>query len=85
MKITAPAGKVVVVLDAAESITENGLIIPEAARKPSTEATVVASGHPDVASGDRVILSGEYAGSAFTVDDVEYVAVVPEEILAVIG
>lgn len=85
-KITAVTGKAVVTLKPSEELSKYGLYIPETVRKaPSIEAHVVASQIPDVAVGDLVLLSGEYAGSMFTIDGVEYVTVVTEEVLAVLG
>jgi co-chaperonin GroES (HSP10) len=80
----AVPGKVVVVLKEAEALTSTGLFIPEAARKPSTEATVVSSGVADVQEHDVVLLSSEYAGASFSIDGKDYVTVVAEEILGII-
>lgn len=83
--LKAVEGKAVVKLFEPESITSFGLIIPESLRKPSTRATVIASGVEGVLEGDEVLLSGEYAGSSFKYEGVDYVTVVGEEILGVIG
>jgi co-chaperonin GroES (HSP10) len=83
-KLKAVSGHVIVSLKAAESTTSNGLVIPENFRKNSTEAVVVDSAYEGVEKGDTVLLSGEWAGSGFTVGGVEYVAVIAEEILAVL-
>lgn len=82
--LIAPEGKAIVKIDAPESITSTGIIIPESARENSDHATVVDSKVQDVEAGDRVLLSGKYAGSSFDIDGVEYVTVLAEEILAVI-
>lgn len=74
-------GKVIVVLDTPEETTDSGIFIPETARKSSTEAVVVASGHPDLTTGDKVLLAGEYVGASFTLSGVEYITVLVEEIL----
>lgn len=81
--ITAPAGKAVVRIQTVAEQSATGFLLQE--KKTSDRARVVASGVPDVAEGDLVLLSGEYAGSSFKVDGADYVTVVAEEILAVLG
>lgn len=82
--LVAVEGKAIVKLLPSESITEFGLIIPESSRKPSTHAIVVASKVADVAPGDEIILSGEYAGASFKYEGVEHITVLAEEILGVV-
>jgi co-chaperonin GroES (HSP10) len=84
-QIIAPAAKAVVTLNPVEEVSAGGLFIVESAREKATEATVVASNIDGVSEGDTIILSGPYAGAGYEVDGVEYVTVVTDEILAVVG
>jgi chaperonin GroES len=72
-----------------------GIIIPDTAKEKPQEAEVVAVGPGkldddgqrmpmDVKSGDRVLI-GKYSGSEIKLDDVEYVIVREDEILAVLA
>lgn len=84
-KLIAPTGKAILKMDTPEETFSNGLVVPDSAKKNSTRAIVVDSKIPDVEAGDRVVTSGEYAGASFSIDGEEYVVVVAEELLAVIG
>ena len=72
-----------------------GIIIPDTAKEKPQEAEVVAVGPGkinddgkrspmDVKAGDRILV-GKYSGSEIKLDDVEYVILREDEILAVIG
>jgi chaperonin GroES len=72
-----------------------GIIIPDTAKEKPQEAEVVAVGPGkiqedgsrapmDVKQGDRVLI-GKYSGSEIKIDDVEYVILREDEILAVVG
>jgi chaperonin GroES len=72
-----------------------GIIIPDTAKEKPQEAEVVAVGPGkiqedgsrapmDVKKGDRVLI-GKYSGSEIKIDDVEYVILREDEILAVVG
>ena len=73
---------------------KGGIIIPDTAKEKPMEGEVIAVGPGkiqddgkrspmDVKAGDR-ILFGKYAGSEIKIDDVEYVIMREEEILAVL-
>lgn len=81
--LIAPEGTAIVTIKPAEATYENGLIVANAA-KISDRAIVVASSIPDVEVADTVLLSGEYAGSSFTLDGKELVAVTAAEVIAVV-
>jgi co-chaperonin GroES (HSP10) len=83
--ITPIAGKAVVQLIEPETTSKAGLFLLEDTREKPTEAVVVSSGLPDVEPGDKVLLSGPYAGAQYVVDDVVYITVVQDEVLAVIS
>ena len=72
-----------------------GIIIPDTAKEKPQEAEIVAVGPGkvqddgsrapmDVSAGDRVLV-GKYSGSEIKIDDVEYIILREDEILAVIG
>jgi chaperonin GroES len=75
--------------------TAGGIIIPDTAKEKPQDAEVVAVGPGkinddgkrspmDVKAGDRILI-GKYSGSEIKLDDVEYVILREDEILAVIG
>ena len=82
--LQAPAGKAIVVLEIQDEVASSGFIVATN-RKTSDRGRVVSSQVADVAEGDLVLLSGEYAGSSFKLDGKTYITVVTEEILAVLG
>lgn len=72
-----------------------GIIIPDSAKEKPLEAEVIAIGPGKkndsgevsaltVAVGDRVLV-GKYAGTEVKIDDVEYIILREDEILAVLG
>jgi chaperonin GroES len=79
----------------AEETTVGGIIIPDAAKEKPTKGEVLAvgegkaldNGHlraPKVKAGDKVIY-GQYAGSAYKQDGVEYKIIREDDILAIVG
>jgi len=73
---------------------KGGIIIPDTAKEKSQEGEVIAVGDGkrtkdgkiipiDVKVGDR-ILFGKYSGTDIRIDDVDYVIVREEEVLAVL-
>lgn len=72
-----------------------GIIIPDTAKEKPQEAEIIAVGPGkiqddgsrapmDVSAGDRVLV-GKYSGSEIKIDDVEYIILREDEILAVVG
>jgi chaperonin GroES len=72
-----------------------GIIIPDTAKEKPQEAEVIAVGPGkltdegkrspmDVQTGDRILM-GKYSGSEIKLDDIDYVILREDEILAVIG
>jgi chaperonin GroES len=72
-----------------------GIIIPDTAKEKPQEAEVIAVGPGklledgkrspmDVKTGDRVLM-GKYSGSEIKLNDLDYVILREEEILAVVG
>jgi chaperonin GroES len=80
----------------AEETTVGGIIIPDAAKEKPTKGEVIAVGEgkfidatggvraPKVKAGDKVIY-GQYAGSAYKQDGVEYKIIREDDILAIVG
>lgn len=80
----------------AEEMTVGGIIIPDAAKEKPTKGEVVAVGEgkfvdatgglraPKVKAGDKVIY-GQYAGSAYKHEGVEYKVIKEDDILAIVG
>jgi chaperonin GroES len=80
-------------IDAVEE-TRGGIIIPDNAREKSQEAEVVATGPGklldngirapiNIKVGARILL-GKYAGTEVKIDDVEYVIIRADDVLAVV-
>ncbi len=78
-----------------EEQVRGGIIIPDTAKEKPQEAEVVAVGPGklnedgkrspmDVKKGDRILV-GKYSGSEVKIDEVDYVIVREDEILAVLG
>ena len=72
-----------------------GIIIPDTAKEKPQEAEVVAVGPGkltdegkrtplEVQVGDRILM-GKYSGSEIKIDDMDYVIVREDEILAIVG
>ncbi len=79
----------------AEEQVRGGIIIPDSAKEKPQEAKVFAVGPGklqddgkrsamDVKKNDRVLI-GKYSGTDIKIDDVEYVIVREDEILAVLS
>lgn len=81
-------------VEAAEEV-KGGIIIPDSAKEKPLEATVIALGTGktdkdgksvafDVKVGDTVLI-GKYAGTEVKVNDIAYILLREEEILAIVG
>ena len=79
----------------AEELSAGGIVIPDNAKEKPTKGEVLAVGEgkaldngsvraPKVKVGDKVIY-GQYAGSAYKLDGVEYKIVREDDILAIVG
>ncbi|AXI84028.1 co-chaperone GroES [Xylella taiwanensis] len=79
----------------ADEISPGGIVIPDSAKEKSTKGEVVAVGTgkpldngnvrtPCVKAGDKVIY-GQYAGSTYKAEGVEYKVLREDDILAVIN
>jgi chaperonin GroES len=94
MKIRPLHDRIVVKRKAEEERTAGGLYIPESAKERPVEAEVVAVGNGKLLedgtlrplglkAGDK-ILFGKYAGNEIKLDDVEYLIMREDDVLAVI-
>lgn len=71
----------------AEETTKSGIVLPGQTKEKPQEATIVAVGKDvkeELKAGDTVIYS-KYAGTNVKVDDVEYIIVKEEDVLAVLA
>jgi chaperonin GroES len=73
---------------------KGGIIIPDTAKEKPQEGEVIAVGAGKIEKGERVpmdvkagdrILFGKYSGTEIKLDDVEYLILREEEILAKLG
>ncbi len=78
-----------------KELVKGGIIIPDTAKEKPMEGEVIAVGSGkvmddgkrsamDVKTGDR-ILFGKYSGTEIRIDDVDYLIMREDEILAVLG
>ena len=95
MKLHPLHDRVIVKRLESETKTPGGIVIPDTAKEKPMKGEVIAVGKGqilkdgsvrplDVKVGDKVLI-GKYAGSEFKMDDVEYVAVKEDEIIAILG
>jgi len=79
----------------ADEVTAGGIVIPDTAKEKSTKGEVIAIGGgkaldngtlraPLVKVGDKVIY-GQYAGSSYKQDGVEYKVIKEDDILAILA
>jgi len=79
----------------ADEVSAGGIVIPDNAKEKPTKGEVLAVGEgkaldngsvraPKVKVGDQVIY-GQYSGSAYKLDGVEYKIVREDDILAIVG
>jgi chaperonin GroES len=78
-----------------KEVVKGGIIIPDTAKEKPMEGEVIAVGEGkvlddgkrskmDVKKGDR-ILFGKYSGTEIKIDDVDYIIMREDEILAILG
>ena len=95
MSIRPLHDRVVVKPIEAEEVSAGGILIPDSAKEKSTKGEVVAVGPgkpldngsvraPALKVGDKVIY-GQYSGSSYKLEGVEYKIVREDDILAVLG
>lgn len=86
--------RIVVQRDEAEETTAGGIVLPQSAKEKPARGVVVAVGSgkllddgsrsaPQLQSGDKVLFTS-YAGETVEIDDVEYLLMREDDVLAVI-
>ncbi len=94
MKIQPLSDRILVQRLEAEETKKGGIIIPETAQEKPMEAKVIELGTGkvtdegkkiefEVKKGDRVLI-GKYSGTEVKVDDVEYLILGQDDVLAII-
>jgi chaperonin GroES len=94
-KMKPLADRVIVKPLEAKEVKKGGIIIPDTAKEKPMEGEVMAVGPGkvaengtripmDVKAGDKV-LYGKYSGTEVKIDDVEYLIMHAEDIMAIIG
>ena len=95
MKIRPLHDRILVTRVAEQEVGRGGIIIPDTAKEKPQEGMVVSVGNGkvnddgkrialDVQGGDR-FLFGKYSGNEVTIDNVEYVIMREEDVLAVLA
>lgn len=93
MKLVPLGDRVVLKQLVAEETTKSGIVLPGQAKEKPQQAEVIAVGpggvvdgkeiKMEVKTGDKVIYS-KYAGTEVKIDDVEYIIVKQNDILAIV-
>ncbi|TWT66590.1 co-chaperone GroES [Allorhodopirellula solitaria] len=87
--------RIVIQREERESTTAGGIVLPDSAQEKPARGTVIALGTgkqlddgsrapSQLNAGDRVLFSS-YAGETIEIDDVEYLLMREDDVLAVIG
>ena|SRR6056297_1327607 len=87
--------RIVVQREESETTTAGGIVLPDSAKEKPARGTVVAIGSgkllddgtraaSQLTAGDRVLFSS-YAGETVEIDDVEYLLMREDDVLAVLG
>ena len=93
MKLTPLADRVVLKMTEAEETTKGGIILAGAAKEKPEVAEVLAVGPGGMVDGKEVtmtvkpgdkVITSQYAGTKVTLEDVEYVVVRQNDILAIV-
>ena len=80
------ADRIVAVREKTEAKTVSGLYLPDGAREKPAYATVKAVGPKvkDIKTGDKVVYK-EYSTTELKINDIEYVIVKEEDVLATVA
>ena len=93
MKLTPLADRVILKMVEPEETTKGGIILTGAAKEKPTVAEVISVGPGGVVDGKDVVMTvkagdkvitDKYAGSKVKLEDVEYVVVRQQDILAIV-
>ena len=93
MKLTPLADRVILTMVEPEETTKGGIILTGAAKEKPTIAEVVSVGPGGIVDGKDVVMTvkvgdkvitSQYAGSKVTLENVEYIVVRQNDILAIV-
>ncbi len=94
MKIQPLGDRVVIEVLEAKNKTKGGIVLPDTAKEKPQEGKVVAVGKGKTADDGKVIplevkagdkiLYGKYSGTEVTIDEIEYLIMKEEDILAIV-
>ena len=93
MKLVPLGDRVVLKQVIAEETTKSGIVIPGQAKEKPQQAEIVAVGPGGMVNGKEVnmtvsvgqtVIYSKYAGTTVELDDVEYIVVKQDDILAIV-
>ena len=93
MKLVPLGDRVVLKQMVAEETTKSGIVIPGQAKEKPQQAEIVAVGPGGMVNGKEVemtvavgqtVIYSKYAGTTVELDDVEYIVVKQDDILAIV-
>jgi len=93
MKLVPLGDRVVLKQVVAEETTKSGIVIPGQSKEKPQQAEIVAVGPGGMVNGKEVrmtvkvgqtVIYSKYAGTTVELDDVEYIIVKQDEILAIV-
>jgi len=93
MKLVPLGDRVVLKQVIAEETTKSGIVIPGQAKEKPQQAEIVAVGPGGMINGNEVkmnvsvgqtVIYSKYAGTTVELDDVEYIVVKQDDILAIV-
>ena len=84
MKLTPLADRVILKMVETEETTKGGIILTGSAKEKPSVAEVISVGPGGNVDGKDVVMTSQYAGTKVTLEDVEYVVVRQNDILAIV-
>ena len=93
MKLTPLGDRVVLKQLVAEETTKSGIVIPGQSKEKPQQAEIIAVGPGGMVNGKEVgmtvkvgqtVIYSKYAGTTVELDDVEYIVVKQDDILAIV-
>lgn len=93
MTIKPLADRVVVKMTEPEEVTKGGILIPGSAKEKPQIAEIVSVGPGGIVDGNEVkmyvnvgdrVLMSKYSGTEVKIDDVDYIIIRQEDILAIV-
>ena len=93
MKLVPLGDRVVLKQAVAEETTKSGIVIPGQSKEKPQQAEIIAVGPGGMVNGKEVqmnvsvgqtVIYSKYAGTTVELDDVEYIIVKQEDILAIV-